>query len=187
MSEEYYDDDEHTTYTEEEELDNDYDNTDDDDEITSDVNIDSKNIHITRGGGDDINDDDEEETYKKFNEQTRNEVLVDVHKELIQESYSEIQSKYNVIRNENGMIIDPYHKTLPILTKYERTKIIGIRSKQLSHGAQPMVSVEPDIIDPMIIAEKELEEKALPFIIVRPLPNGEKEYWKIEDLEYVNY
>ena len=33
------------------------------------------------------------------------------------------------------------------------------------------------------IAEKELEEKKIPFIIRRPLPNGGSEYWKVEDLE----
>ena len=29
----------------------------------------------------------------------------------------------------------------------------------------------------------ELKEKKIPFIIQRPLPNGNAEYWALEDLE----
>jgi hypothetical protein len=34
-----------------------------------------------------------------------------------------------------------------------------------------------------LIALAELERKAIPFIIKRPLPNGGCEYWKLKDLE----
>jgi hypothetical protein len=27
----------------------------------------------------------------------------------------------------------------------------------------------------------------LPFILVRPLPSGKKEFWKLEDLEYIDF
>ena len=37
------------------------------------------------------------------------------------------------------------------------------------------------------IAKKELEKKILPFIIKRPLPNGECEYWKLKDLEIIDF
>ena len=40
-----------------------------------------------------------------------------------------------------------------------------------------------NIIDGYLIAEMELKEKKLPFIIRRPLPNQTFEYWKIKDLE----
>jgi hypothetical protein len=46
-----------------------------------------------------------------------------------------------------------------------------------------MVEVDPTILDGYLIALKELEEKRLPFIIQRPLPNGGSEYWRIADLE----
>jgi DNA-directed RNA polymerase subunit K/omega len=39
------------------------------------------------------------------------------------------------------------------------------------------------MIDAYLIALKELEEKKIPFIIKRPLPNGVIEYWRISDLE----
>ena len=44
-----------------------------------------------------------------------------------------------------------------------------------------------NIIEGAIIAEMELREKKLPFIIRRPLPNGSSEYWKIEDLEVLSF
>ena len=36
-----------------------------------------------------------------------------------------------------------------------------------------------------LIAEKELNQKKIPFIIMRPLPNGKKEYWRLQDLEII--
>ena len=41
------------------------------------------------------------------------------------------------------------------------------------------------IIDGYIIAERELLEKKIPFIIKRPISNNKFEYWKLEDLEIV--
>jgi hypothetical protein len=34
-----------------------------------------------------------------------------------------------------------------------------------------------------LVAKLELEQKKIPFIIKRPLPNGGSEYWKLSDLE----
>jgi hypothetical protein len=41
------------------------------------------------------------------------------------------------------------------------------------------------ILDNVLIAEKELREKKIPFIIMRPIPNGISEYWNINDLEHI--
>ena len=73
--------------------------------------------------------------------------------------------------------------TDPCLTKYEKTKILGIRLKQLNNGSLPYVKVKENILDNFIIAKIELKQKKLPFIIQRPLPNNTFEYWKLEDLE----
>tara|TARA_A100001015_G_C14961903_1_gene701289 strand:+ start:1373 stop:1486 length:114 start_codon:yes stop_codon:yes gene_type:complete len=37
----------------------------------------------------------------------------------------------------------------------------------------------------MLIAIKELQERKLPFIIRRPIPNGGFEYWPLNELEVV--
>ena len=71
------------------------------------------------------------------------------------------------------------------MTKYEKTRILGLRLTQLNKGAKPFVETKNKIIDNNIIAQKELKEKKLPFIIMRPLPNGKREYWKLNDLEII--
>lgn len=77
---------------------------------------------------------------------------------------------------------DVKHKTYPFLTQYERTRILGLRSNQLSQGAQPFIIVPTHVTDVRDIARLELEQKALPFILKRPLPNGQHEYWRLADL-----
>ena len=89
-------------------------------------------------------------------------------------------------RDENQFIVDSNHVTFPILTKYERARILGLRISQLNKGARPLIQYKQLIIDNTIIAEKELREKKLPFIIMRPIPNGGKEYWRLQDLEILD-
>ena len=73
------------------------------------------------------------------------------------------------------------------MTKYEKTRVLGQRAKQLNSGCKPYVNVSENIIDGYLIAEIELKEKKIPFIIRRPLPNGVCEYWKFRDLEQITY
>lgn len=81
-----------------------------------------------------------------------------------------------------GDQVDVKHRTYPFLTQYERTKIIGLRAKQLSKGSVPFVAVPKHITDVRDIARLELEQKRLPYILKRPLPNGTYEYWRLSDL-----
>ena len=77
---------------------------------------------------------------------------------------------------------DANHTTYPFLTLYEKTKIIGLRANQLSQGGRPFVAVPQHVTDVREIARLELEQKKLPFIVKRPLPNGSYEYWRLADL-----
>jgi DNA-directed RNA polymerase subunit K/omega len=77
---------------------------------------------------------------------------------------------------------DPYHRTQPFLTLYEKAKIIGFRAEQIAGGARPFVAVPDYMTDPRDIARLELEQRRLPYIVKRPLPNGEFEYWRLSDL-----
>lgn len=96
-------------------------------------------------------------------------------------NYEEVLSLCTIVRDDAKNIIDPHHKTIPILTKYEYTRILGVRASQIENGAP--LFIETDLIDSYLIAKTELEQKKLPFIIKRPIPNGTLEYWKLEDLE----
>jgi len=126
---------------------------------------------------------DDEHYLQKFDEHVQNKFIEEFHPELQHHNYEEINNLTTVVRNEDGIIIDPLHKTLPFITRYEKARIIGERAKQLNSGASPMIDVEPSVLDGYLIALKEFEEKLIPFIVKRPLPNGGCEYWKLSDLE----
>lgn len=70
--------------------------------------------------------------------------------------------------------------TSNVMTRYEKAKIIGLRSQQIAKGAKPLISTE-NLNNVMDIAIKELEEKKTPFILRRKVAN-KFEYWKIEDM-----
>ena len=138
--------------------------------------------------GDDENmddNDDDESKLKKFDKELREDYLVKFHPESLIQNYDEIYNLARVVRDANGVIVDSLHKTLPMLTKYEKTRILGQRAKQINDGATPFVKVPEGVIDGYLIAIRELEEKKIPFIIRRPLPNRGSEYWMVEDLEIV--
>ncbi|CDI84163.1 RNA polymerase II subunit RPB6, putative [Eimeria acervulina] len=71
--------------------------------------------------------------------------------------------------------------TTPFLTKFEKARIIGTRALQISMNAPLTIQLEGES-DPLIIAEKELYQKTLPFIVRRYLPDGSYEDWKIDEL-----
>ncbi len=76
--------------------------------------------------------------------------------------------------------------TLPYYTKYEQVTLIGTRAQQLAEGSKPLVSLDGMMTsDPRFVwnvAEKEVFEHKLPFIIHRRLPNGVSEYWSSKEL-----
>lgn len=135
-------------------------------------------------------EEEEEEvmdTYReKFTDSLRKNHLVKFHPEEIHKPFDEIYQLSLIKRNAEGIIIDENHTTYPILSKYEKTKLLGLRVAQLNKGAEPYVQLKhTTILDNSLVAEKELKEKKLPFIIMRPLFNGKCEYWNVNDLEYV--
>lgn len=133
----------------------------------------------------DENDDDEEdENYlQKFEKSVKTNLISDYHPEMRAHNYDEIDILSRIVRNEQGVIIDPLHRTLPFITKYEKARILGERAKQINAGGEPMVKVDEDVIDGYLIALEEFNQKKIPFIIRRPMPNGGAEYWKVKDLE----
>lgn len=134
----------------------------------------------------DLDDDEEGTQYlQKLDESVKEQTIANHHPELIIHNYDEVEALSTVVRDERGVVIDPLHRTLPFLSKYERARILGERAKQLNDGAKPFVESDSSVIDGYLIALKELEEKKLPFIIRRPLSNGASEYWKLRDLEFI--
>jgi DNA-directed RNA polymerase I, II, and III subunit RPABC2 len=127
-------------------------------------------------------DDDDVDYLAKFDVETRRQHLLEHHPQALCPNFEEVRSLSVVQRDSVGMPIDPLHKTVPILTKYERTRVLGVRATQLANGAPPYVKLVKPMLNELLIAEQELHDQKLPFIIRRPLPNGGSEYWKLKDL-----
>jgi len=138
------------------------------------------------GGGNDSDEDDINTKLKKFDKELRDNYLLNFHPESLVQNYDEIYNLARVVRDDNGIVVDELHRTLPMLTKYEKSRVLGQRAKQINDGATPFVKVPEGVIDGYLIALMELEQKKIPFIIRRPLPNGGSEYWHLEDLEIIN-
>lgn len=135
---------------------------------------------------DDEEDDDDDENYlQKFDESLKNNVIEKHHPELIMHNHHEVEAMCHIVRDINGNIVDPLHRTLPFITKFEKARILGERAKQINAGAHAMVAVDEDMIDGYLIALKEYDEQKIPIILRRPLPNGGCEYWKLKDLELI--
>jgi len=75
--------------------------------------------------------------------------------------------------------------TSPYITKYERAKILGVRTEQLNNNARANVDVPKHITDVRKIAEMEFYEKKIPFLIRRKLPDGTYEHWRLSDFKNI--
>lgn len=135
----------------------------------------------------DDEEEDDENYLQKFDRDINQNYIKENHTECIVHNYDEVNALKNVVRDESNIIIDPLHKTIPILTKYERTRVLGQRSKQIESGAKPFIKVPESVIDSYVIAELELKARVIPFIIKRPIPNGSCEYWNLKDLEIISF
>lgn len=83
-------------------------------------------------------------------------------------TYPELEYELKEVEPQgNKVLIGP-----PWLTRFEKARITGARSLQLSLGAPPLIKVPEDAKSSIMLAVKEIEQKALPISIRRILPNG---------------
>jgi len=163
--------------------DNEDDDTPDDDDFQTNQ-IKQTAASMFNDLSDDEEDIDDDDNYlQKFDESLQKQIISDYHPEMQSHTYDEINAMAKVVRDKRGNIIDPLHQTLPFITRYEKARILGERTKQINAGAKPFVEVDVSVIDGYLIALAEFEQKKIPFIVKRPLPNGGCEYWKLNDLE----
>ena len=74
--------------------------------------------------------------------------------------------------------------TSSFMTKYEKARVLGTRALQISKNAPLMIVPLPGESDPYKLAERELLERRIPFIVRRYLPDGSYEDWKLSELTY---
>ena len=106
-------------------------------------------------------------------------------KSLEEENSQEMESEEeDTNKNNKKFNFKPIkeRQTSRFLTKFEKAKVLGERAIQISNGAKVMVDVEKGVWDPMIIAEKELREKKINYVIRRYLPDGSFEDWDLNEL-----
>ncbi len=89
----------------------------------------------------------------------------------------EILMNYEKVKQKN--------KSKPVMSKYERTKIIGTRAQQIASGSQPLIEVPKYVTSTLEIAELELNSRKTPFLVKRKV-GGNIEYWKLEDLTFLD-
>ena len=105
---------------------------------------------------------------------------------LMDSSYISMPIVKNVNIISNNQSYENYYTkkknlTYP-MTKFEKAKIIGIRSEMLANGAQAMVTVPKNTINVKDIALLELQEKKIPLLVRRFYTNKDYEDLRVEDL-----
>ena len=108
------------------------------------------------------------------------DLIVEEEEKLSDDNGFKLLTYKNILEN----IEKKNKKTIPLLTKFEKARIMGVRLQQLAYGAKPRVNVS-GLKSINEIVEKELIERKIPFIIRRTLPNGQSEDWKLEEFDTV--
>lgn len=118
-------------------------------------------------------------------------------KELTDEERVELDKKIKEMEQREVVDSDPVHVIVeiplagkgkiaigpPVLTRFEKARILGARALQLSQGAPPFIQIPATARTSLDIALKELEDRAIPIVIRRKLPNSD--YQNIP-LDYFN-
>ena len=71
----------------------------------------------------------------------------------------------------------------PTLTRFEKARIMGSRALQLSLGAPPFIDFSKNISTSLEIAMEELQQKVIPIVIRRTLPNGDYQNIPIDQFQ----
>ena len=116
------------------------------------------------------------ENYRKIKE--GKEELTEKELEILEKDCEAIRQRdiIDVDTKHDSMELSADGKILmgpPTLTRFEKARIMGARSLQLSLGAPPFIDIPASAITSLDISMKELEERVIPITIRRVLPNGD--------------
>jgi len=107
--------------------------------------------------------------------------------ELTEKEQILLDKECKIIEEREVIEVDPVHEPVeielpakgkiqmgpPTLTRFEKARIVGARSLQLSLGAPPFIEIPKTARSSLDIAMVELDRKVIPIIIRRVLPNGD--------------
>ncbi|MHA2169507.1 MAG: DNA-directed RNA polymerase subunit K [Candidatus Kariarchaeaceae archaeon] len=97
---------------------------------------------------------------------------------MIDDTVREIKSK------DNTVLIGE-----PVLTRYERARVVGARALQVSQGAPVLIEIESDDFRPIEVSKIELKARVLPVGMARRIPSGEYQIIPIQwllDREFIS-
>lgn len=92
-----------------------------------------------------------------------------------------------VFRPEVTKALETARTTRPFFSRYEYVALLASRQQQIAEGAKPLVSLDglrtsdPRFLDQVV--RREVEQRKLPFLFRRQLPNGTSEFWSAQELE----
>ena len=128
------------------------------------------------------------ETYRKIRE--------DGVSELTEKVIAEIDKECEIIKNRETITQDSPHEPTeiisekglvitgpPTLTRFEKARIMGARALQLSLGAPVFITIPKNTVSSLEIAMEELNQRLLPIVIKRSLPNGDYQNISIDKFE----
>ena len=106
--------------------------------------------------------------------------------DLTEKEIAEIDKECNIIKNREIITKDLPHKMVeitskdgqivigpPMLTRFEKARIMGARALQLSLGAPVFIEIPKNATTSLEIAMEELKQRVIPIVIKRTLPNGD--------------
>ena len=102
------------------------------------------------------------------------QILLNHHPEIWVDYVKTIEKK--IVRDPTKAV------SYPFLNQFEKTKVLSFRASQLAQGNKPYIAVPDNVSDVYTIAKMELKERKLPYLIKRPLPDGDYEYWRLSEL-----
>ena len=130
--------------------------------------------------GEDVPYDEEEElettidTTAGVKPSSETQVLLGHHPEIWVDYKETIEKK--LVKGDKKPVCYPF------LNQFEKTKVLSFRASQIAQGAKPYIEIPDNVTDVYTIAKMELLARKLPFILKRPLPDGDYEYWKLSEL-----
>ena len=106
--------------------------------------------------------------------------------ELTEKELAQIDKECEIIRNRDIITQDTEHKPVeivsddgkvitgpPTLTRFEKARIMGARALQLSLGAPVFIEIPKNATTSLEIAMEELNQRVIPIVIRRTLPNAD--------------
>ena len=144
------------------------------DDSANDSNSDSDNLD------DDIEEEEEEDEDEDEDSEEEEEVVDDDDEETeLLEPDQLFKEDYDLLLKQSDIDNNPDNKLdNNKLSIYEETRVLGTRSKQISSGAKPFIK-NSDHLNPIQIAKEEIKNKLAPVELIRTMPNGTQEVWKL--------